>query len=292
MNNNMSAKIKNPLAGLSDEVLLSDVNVFANENNLTEIIPLLNKGALVARDPAAFEEVPDLTDIEKDAIRNEVLHKWRQPWALYFTIVLCSIGAAVQGWDQEGSNGANLSFPDALGIPTEATFSTGPRAGQANPLSAKNTWIQGVINAAPYIASAFIGCWCSDPLNRYFGRRGTIFVSAVFCFLAPIGSAVSQTWPQLFVTRLLLGIGMGCKGSVVPIFCAENAPASIRGALVMSWQMWTAFGIFLGCCANLAVYNTGDIAWRLQVGSAMIPALPLLVGVYFCPGKILTLQHF
>lgn len=125
----------------------------------------------------------------------------------------------------------------------------------------------------------------NDPLNKYFGRRGTIFISAIFCTLSPIGSAVSQTWPQLFVTRLLLGIGMGCKGSTIPIFSAENAPASIRGALVMSWQMWTAFGIFLGTCANLAVKDTGKISWRLQLGSALLPALPLLFGVYFCPGK-------
>lgn len=39
-----------------------------------------------------------------------------------------------------------------------------------------------------------------------------------------------------------MGIGMGLKGSSVPIFAAENSPARIRGALVMSWQMWTAFG--------------------------------------------------
>ena len=127
------------------------------------------------------------------------------------------------------------------------------------------------------------GCWCSDPLNNFFGRRGTIFFSAIFCFLSVIGSAVSQNWPQLFVTRLLLGIGMGSKASTVPIYAAENCPAAIRGGLVMSWQMWTAFGIFLGFCANLAVYNVGAIAWRLQLGSAMIPALPLLIGVYFCP---------
>ena len=76
---------------------------------------------------------------------------------------------------------------------------------------------------------------------------------------------------------------MGAKASVVPIYAAENVPASIRGGLVMSWQMWTAFGIFLGFCANLAVYNVGDIAWRLQLGSAFIPAVPLVVGIYFCP---------
>jgi len=69
----------------------------------------------------------------------------------------------------------------------------------------------------------------------------------------------------------------------VPIFAAELAPASIRGTLVMSWQMWTAFGIFLGFCANLAVYDVGRIAWRLQLGSAFLPAVPLAVGILFCP---------
>lgn len=69
---------------------------FATEYNLTDILPELKKGALVARDPAEFESVPDLTETETTALRDEVLHKWRQPKALYFTIILCSIGAAVQ----------------------------------------------------------------------------------------------------------------------------------------------------------------------------------------------------
>jgi hypothetical protein len=51
----------------------------------------------------------------------------------------------------------------------------------------------------------------------------------------------------------------------------------------MSWQMWTAFGIFLGFAANLVVAKTGDISWRLQFGSAFIPAVPLAIGIYFCP---------
>lgn len=175
--------------------------------------------------------------------------------------------------DQTGSNGANLSFPVAFGIPDDA----------GDPNYQHNEWIVGLVNAAPYIASAFLGCWLSDPLNNYFGRRGTIFFAAIFCCLSVIGSGVTQNWQQLFVTRLLLGVGMGAKASTVPIFCAENAPASVRGGLVMCWQMWTAFGIFLGFCANLAVKDTGRISWRLQLGSAFIPAVPLWAGVYFCP---------
>jgi MFS family permease len=87
-----------------------------------------------------------------------------------------------------------------------------------------------MINAAPYIGSAIVGCWLADPLNNWFGRRGTIFVSGNLCLWTVLGSAFCHTLPQLLVCRLLLGFGMGCKASTVPIFAAENSPAAIRGA--------------------------------------------------------------
>ena len=158
---------------------------------------------------------------------------------------------AVQGWDQTGSNGANLSFPVEFGI------GNGETPGAPNQL--RDQWLVGVVNAGPYLGSAFIGCWLSDPCNFYFGRRGTIFISAIFCLLTPIGGAVSQNWEQLFITRLLMGIGMGLKGSSVPIFAAENSPAKIRGALVMSWQMWTAFGALLSRKIHAARRGDADI---------------------------------
>lgn len=55
--------------------------------------------------------------------------------------------------------------------------------------------------------------------------------------------------------------------------------------------MQTAFGIFLGFCANLALYQVGSIAWRLQLGSAFLPAVPLVIGIYFCPGLDCLLQN-
>lgn len=93
--------------------------------------------------------------------------------------------------DQTGSNGANLSFPTALGIPVKD-----------DPNAERNQWYQGLINAGPYIASAFFGCWCSDPLNNFFGRRGCIFVSAVFCALSPIGSAVAQSTSNAYLLSI------------------------------------------------------------------------------------------
>jgi hypothetical protein len=36
---------------------------------------------------------------------------------------------------------------------------------------------------------------------------------------------------MIIYCRIVMGLGMGAKGSTVPIFAAENAPTNIRGAL-------------------------------------------------------------
>ncbi|KAF5022002.1 hypothetical protein F66182_5959 [Fusarium sp. NRRL 66182] len=289
---NVEARIKNPLWGIPRGKLLADVDDFCRKKDLNDYRHLIRRGALVAQDPTGYEDIEGgekLDDKEIQALRDEILHKWRVPFVLYLTVATCSIGAAVQGWDQTGSNGANLQFPYAFGIGSE---------------SIHDKLLVGLVNSAPYIGTALFGCWLSDPLNSRFGRRGTIFFSANFCLWPVIGSAFCNNWRQLFACRVLLGIGMGTKASTgkwsrfpynaasmpelthiatVPIFAAENSPAPIRGAFVMSWQMWTAFGIFLGTCANVAVTNIGENAWRYQLGSAFIPAVPLMFLIYFCP---------
>ncbi|KAI8717111.1 MFS domain-containing protein [Fusarium sp. LHS14.1] len=234
---------------------------------------------------------------EKEALRQEVTRKWRHPRSLYNTIFLNSIAAAIQRWDQTGSNGANLTFHEALGIPDAAGSSCGPVPNERE--CAKNSWIIGFVNAMPYITICLFAGWISDPLNNWMGRRGVIFVAAILSLLAPFGMAVSQTWGTARCV-MLLGIEMGLEKVTVPVFSAGNSPAIIRGGLVMSWQIWTAFGasptgnelesqltrlegIFLGTCSNLAVGKTGDISWRLQFGSAFIPAVPLVIGTWFCP---------
>lgn len=233
--------------GLSREELLADVHSFAQEHQLEDVEPLLVKGALVAQSPALFEDLPELDDADRDAIRQEITHRFKLPRTLYLTIILNSVAAAIQGWDQTGSNGANLTFGEAFGIPD-----SGAQCLEAGTCE-KNSWIIGFVNSCPYIAIALFCAWISDPVNELVGRRGTIFIAAIFSLLAPIGSGLTQKWGQLAACRVLLGIGMGLKEVTVPVFSAEVVPASVRGGLVMSWQIWTAFGIFLGFCANLAV---------------------------------------
>ncbi|KAK1707705.1 hypothetical protein BDP67DRAFT_581712 [Colletotrichum lupini] len=267
----------NPLEGIPREQLKIDARLFAIGLGLQNEITYFEKGALAAQTPKAYEDIPELNEEDRVVLRNEIEHRWKHPKALYFTILMNSVSAAIQGWDQTGSNGANLSFPQAFGIADkgEACLIAGT--------CARNSWIIGAINSAPYMAICVIACWLSDPVNNWFGRRGAIFLGAIFSILGPVGQALCQTWPQILICRILLGMGMGLKEVTVPVFSAENSPPNIRGALVMSWQLFSAFGIMLGFLANLALFGFGDIAWRLQLGSAMIPAVPLLLGIYFTP---------
>jgi Sugar (and other) transporter. len=93
----------------------------------------------------------------------------------------------------------------------------------------------------------------------------------------------------MFIARFALGLGIGPKSATVPIYAAETSPPSIRGALVMQWQMWTAFGIMLGYAADLAFFEVPDksgiigLNWRLMMGSAMIPAVIVCLFVFICP---------
>ncbi|CAK9783802.1 MFS transporter [Cutaneotrichosporon oleaginosum] len=280
--------IENPLQRYQPDEVANMGRAFATDHGLAGKEDLFTKAALVARDPDGFSSLSCLSPQEQDDLAFERDHKWSCTRTLVFTMFVCALGAAVQGWDQTGSNGANLSFPVEFGLtpPPAAVQARGlePRAGPSGGSGQLwGDWIVGIINAAPYLAAAIPGVWLSDPLNHLFGRRGEIFITAIILVATPIASGFSKNWQQLFIIRLIMGVGMGAKAATVAVFSAELAPTRIRGALTMGWQLYVCLGIFLGFAANCVVMNTGKIAWRLQLGSAFIPALPLAIFIYMCP---------
>ena len=82
--NNANAALKNPLAGMSKEELIADVEEFAAERGLMDEVEYLKKGALVAQNPKQFEFIDELTEDEKETLRRETTHRWSQPWMMYF----------------------------------------------------------------------------------------------------------------------------------------------------------------------------------------------------------------
>jgi sugar porter (SP) family MFS transporter len=106
----------------------------------------------------------------------------------------------------------------------------------------------------------------------------------VLILVASIWEGVSNTWVNLFIARFVLGLGIGSKSTTVPVYAAETAPAPIRGALVMMWQMWTAFGIMLGYIVDAALLDVRKyLNWRLMLGSTVIAPVLVCLQVYLCP---------
>ncbi|KPV73265.1 uncharacterized protein RHOBADRAFT_65418 [Rhodotorula graminis WP1] len=278
---NPNALLENPLQGISHERLEAMGRAFAREKGLGEYEEEFAKGAQVAQDPLAFESLTMLNDEDRNVLRREITHKWHQPWQLYFLTICCSMAAAVQGMDESVTNGANLFWAPQFGLNT----------AEGAPNASTNEWYLGLVNGAPYLACAVLGCWLTAPLNTWLGRRGTIFLTATISALTCIWSACTNSTWHLFAARFVLGLGIGPKSATVPVYAAETAPPIIRGALVMQWQVWTAFGIMLGTVASLAFYKVPDptsaaitgLNWRLMLGSAALPAFFVMAQVYFCP---------
>lgn len=107
---------------------------------MTEHTALFGRAALVARDPKRFEMVTELAEDERAALAYERDHKWHGPKMLWYSIGLCAIGAATQGWDQTGSNGANLSFPQEFGL-------TG---------TGRDEWVVGIVNAIIFLTAGLM----------------------------------------------------------------------------------------------------------------------------------------
>ncbi len=93
----LKAKLENPLARLTHEQLLADAAEFARTHELGEYTETIQKGALLAQDPTAFETLPMLDEEDRRVLRREFTHKWDHPKTLYYLVIMCSVAAAVQG---------------------------------------------------------------------------------------------------------------------------------------------------------------------------------------------------
>lgn len=212
-----------------------------------------------------FEDVPVKTPGHMKSARVWTIDfkKWNnispQLWRL---VLLCALGAVVQGWDQAAVNGAQKDYLEEF----NQSYEENPR-------------VVGLINSAPYLACV-LSFWLSPWLNRHFGRRGAIFWTAIFSAAFALAQAFSQSWEVLFVFRFLMGLGIGPKSVTVPIYAAECSPANVRGSLVMLWQLFTAVGIMLGTISGVAFHNVGKNNWRFILASPMVAPIILAAYIY------------
>ena len=233
---------------------------------------------------------------------------------LLFTLtIIAALGGLLFGYDTAVISGAvesiKLNFVAPLGLAEGARLS-----------------LEGFT-----IAGALWGCLIGAALGgvvaHYLGRRGGLIVAGVLFFISSLGSA----WPESFIGglgsaltplinallwflnlffddapyvafgaditnfighRLWGGMGIGLASMLAPMYIAEIAPPSKRGALVTYQQIAIVSGITISYFVNYFIKKFGGDAdpnwvhtdgWRWMLACCAIPAGIFVLLLFFVP---------
>ena len=181
------------------------------------------------------------------------------------------------------------------------------------------------------IAGALWGCLIGGAIGgvvaHYLGRRGGLMVAGVLFFVSSLGSAWPESWlgglgsvltplinaliwflnlffedaPYLafgepitnFIGhRLFGGMGIGLASMLAPMYIAEIAPPSKRGALVTYQQIAIVTGITVSYFVNYFIKKFGGEGdanwvhvegWRWMLACCAIPAGIFVLLLFFVP---------
>jgi len=170
-------------------------------------------------------------------------------------------------------------------------YDTAVIAGAIGPLetyfglsAAAKGWAAGSALVGCVFGAAFAGL-ASDRL----GRKKVLIISAVFFLISAIGSAIPRSLAELVIFRILGGLGVGAASMTSPMYIAEVSPARIRGRMVSVNQLAIVSGIVVVYFVNYFIARgqpeewINATGWRWMFGSEALPAMLLLVLLFFVP---------
>ncbi|WP_396349767.1 sugar porter family MFS transporter [Atlantibacter subterraneus] len=128
---------------------------------------------------------------------------------------------------------------------------------------------------------AAVGAVGSGWLSSSLGRRKSLMIGSVLFVAGSLCSAAAPNVEILIVSRVLLGLAVGIASYTAPLYLSEIAPEKIRGSMISMYQLMITIGILAAYLSDTAFSDAG--AWRWMLGIITIPAVLLLIGVFFLP---------
>lgn len=142
--------------------------------------------------------------------------------------------------------------------------------------SSEAGWLVAMVPLGALISSVLSGEICD-----LFGRKKTLFLTAITFSLGSFLSAVAPSVSLLMLGRLIIGIAIGVGSSASPVYTSELANERQRGWLTNLFVVFIQLGVFVSFVMSYLFSYTGD--WRLMIGLGMIPAVMLCLAVFFIP---------
>ncbi|HHU7891897.1 TPA: galactose/proton symporter, partial [Escherichia coli] len=128
---------------------------------------------------------------------------------------------------------------------------------------------------------AAVGAVGSGWLSFKLGRKKSLMIGAILFVAGSLFSAAAPNVEVLILSRVLLGLAVGVASYTAPLYLSEIAPEKIRGSMISMYQLMITIGILGAYLSDTAFSYTG--AWRWMLGVIIIPAILLLIGVFFLP---------
>ncbi|KAJ5097334.1 general substrate transporter [Penicillium angulare] len=171
-------------------------------------------------------------------------------WLTFWVTVACATDMSLFGYDQGVFSGVVitqnfLEVHDLVGPTKTKTLST---------------------VTAIYDVGCFIGAIVAFTIGETLGRKKSIIVGTIIMAIGTILQASSFSLEQMFVGRVVLGIGNGINTATAPIWQTETSQAKWRGKLVVFEMMMNIAGF---CLVNWINYGFsfvgGSVAWRFPL---------------------------
>ncbi len=173
--------------------------------------------------------------------------------AITISLTAATVGV-VYGYDTGSIAGALLFLPKQFNLSTNAV-----------------EWITTFTGLG-----LILGALIANRLADRFGRKAAMVVIAIGFTIFAILQAAAQDIVWLDIARFFLGVSIGISVVAAPVFIAESAPVTIRGALIVAYQVATVVGIMVAYFVAYGLAFSGS--WRIMLGlSAVVSALVLVI---------------
>ncbi|KAL3464852.1 general substrate transporter [Aspergillus heterothallicus] len=144
--------------------------------------------------------------------------------------------------------------------------------------------IQGVYVSSFTLGGA-VGASACSYLGDRFGRRITICIGSVLTLIGIALSCSAFQLPQLFIGRILTGMGVGIFSATVPVWQSECSPPVNRGRHVVVDGIFITSGYVVVYWVNFGFSKAQqyDFSWRVPLAIPALFSIILCCSVFFFP---------
>ena len=141
---------------------------------------------------------------------------------------------------------------------------------------------KGFVTAAS-LAGILVGASALGGLADRLGRKRMFIAEMVIFSLFLVALTFAPNFPILVLCLFGAGMALGCDYPTAHMVISESIPTTARGRLVLTAFAFQAVGAFVGSGIGFVILfeNPHIEAWRWMYGTAIIPAILVILGRFF-----------